>query len=166
MKWHSSSAIPWKNLSNPGILLHLAPKPGQGTHLHVIKFHGAGFIPKKPCWNINLWQHRNHQLENGFIQKKATWVIFLWLVNYPRVTGGSRVTLISLHSSQEREDSRQTQESPRGAPWTGDAVTTLQNRPKFLQKGGKHWLGTWILTQASSRIVLTGITLGRVPSSI
>lgn len=166
MKIHSSSATPW---SNPGILLHPAPKHGQGSHLHVIKFHGqcgAG-LSQKTCWNINLWQHRNHQLENWFIQNKATWVIFLWLVNYPGVTGrGSWVTLISLHSSQEREDSQQTKESPHGAPWTGDAVTTLQKQPKFLQKGGKHWLRTRILTQASSRIVCTGITLGRVSSSI
>lgn len=52
MKIHSSSAIPW---SNPGILLHPAPKREQGTYLHVIKFHGqcgAGFIPK------NLLKHQ------------------------------------------------------------------------------------------------------------
>lgn len=130
------------------------------------------FYPKKkntqknPVETSICGSTENHQLENGFIQKKATRVIFLWLVNYPGITGqgGSWVTLISLHSSQERGDSKQTQESPHRAPRTGDAVTKKQ--PKSLQKGGKHWLRTRILTQASSRIVFTGITLGRVSSSI
>lgn len=132
----------------------------------MLKFHGTAwsrFLSRKK--NPNQTPLLNHQIVAAL--ESVSWkidlsrrklhgvIIILWLVNYPGVmgVGGLWVTLTSLHSSQERGDSKQRWESPHGAPWTGDAVRTLQNQPKkFLPKGGKHWLRTGILTQASSRI--------------
>lgn len=95
--------------------------------------------------------------------------MFLWLVTIPsftRMTGPGGIFSVTLpteahiHRTVHRRETaseqtptcRPTWEPPNKAPRTGDAVTTLQRRPSFLQQESR--LMTRILTQAFSRIAL------------